>query len=96
MFVHKKMKVGKSTVEAFLVTLLSKKLILLKAKNGYVMCGYIDLRVAEKFGDAAVKITGVSTVRGAVNSTVVGCTSRARQLGVRKGQPVKDALEALS
>jgi len=96
MFEHKKIKIGEASVEALKMTLSSKSLILLRAKNGYVMCGYLNLRTAERFRDAAVKVTGVSTIAEAVNSAVACCTSRARQLGIRNGQPVKEALKILA
>ena len=96
MFEHKKIKMGKVGIEAFLIFLSSKKLILLKGRKGYVMCGYLNLRVAEKFKDVAVKVTGVSTIEEAINSVVSGCTSRARQLGIRKGQSIRDVLKAIA
>jgi len=96
MLTHKKIRIGKSVVEALAIRLISKNFILLKGRKGYVMCGYLDLRSAEKFGDAAVRVTGVSTISQAVNSTVSACTSKAKKFGIRKGQAVKEALKLLA
>ena len=96
MLQHKKIKIGKKTVEAILFTLTRKNLIVIKGARGYVMCGYLNLKVAEKFKDVAVKITGVSTIAEALKATVNSCTSHARRLGIHKGQRVKDVLKIIS
>jgi len=93
---HKKIKIGKKFIDAFLIKLLSKNLILLRAGKGYVMCGYLDLAVAEKFGDVAVRITGVSTIDEALNADVSACTTYAKKLGVSEGQPIRDVLKIIS
>jgi uncharacterized protein YunC (DUF1805 family) len=96
MIKHKKIKIGKKYIDAFLIKLLTKNLILLKARKGYIMCGYLDLAVAEKFGDAAVRITGVSTIAGALNANVYSCTTNAKRLGIIEGQPIKEVLKLIS
>jgi len=87
--------ISKRPIEALAVKLQSKTLVLLRGANGYVMCGYLNLKVAEKFKDAAAKVVGVSSIDDALSSTVHSCTSAARKLGIRKGQPVKEALALL-
>ncbi len=76
--------------------LQKKKLIVLSGKNGYVMCGYINLKTAEKFDEVAVKITGISTIKEAVSANVHSCTSAARRMGIKKGQPIKEVLSIIS
>jgi len=95
-FIHKKIKVAKICIEAFLIKLLSKNFILLKGSRGYVMCGYLNLKAAEKFKDVAIKITGTSTIEQALQATVHSCTSSARRLGIYKGQPIKKVLRIIS
>lgn len=92
----KKIKVGAGRVEALLLRLSSKNLIVIKGSRGYVMCGYLNQSAAQAFGDAAVKIKGVSTIEEAVKAKVFSCTSAARRLGIRPGQAVKDALAAIA
>ena len=93
---YKKIKIGKKYIDAFLIKLLKKNLILLRASKGYVMCGYLDLAVAEKFGDVAVRITGVSTIDEALKADVSACTTYAKKLGVSEGQPIRDVLKIIS
>jgi uncharacterized protein YunC (DUF1805 family) len=96
MLITKKIRVGKNYILAVQLRLLSKKLIILRGSKGYVMCGYLNLRVAEKFKDTAVKITGVSTIQEALRVRVHSCTRQAKRLGIYKGQPVKHALTIIA
>jgi uncharacterized protein YunC (DUF1805 family) len=93
---HKKIKIGKKAVEAILFNLSAKNLIVLKGRKGYVMCGYLNLKAAEKFKDAAVKITGVSTIAEALKARVYSATREARRLGIYKGQLIKETLAILA
>ena len=89
---HKVIQIGAKKIEGYSINLQSKNLVLLRGSKGYVMCGYLDMAVAEKFGDAAVKITGVATVDDAVKAHVHSCSSAARALGISEGQPISDIL----
>jgi len=68
----------------------------LRGSKGYIMCGYLNLKVAEKFKDPAAKITGVSSIQGDLRSRIHSCTRPAKRLGINKGQPVKDALAIIA
>ena len=92
----KKIKIGKKYIEAFHIPLQSKNLILLRGRGGYIMCGYLNLKAAERFKDTAIKITGISTVAEALKSSVHSCTSSARRLGISKGQPVREVLKIIA
>lgn len=70
-------------------------LLVLRADRGYVMCGYLNLEVAEKVGDTAVLVRGVKTIEDVLAAKVVDATSRAKALGIAAGQPVTDALSLL-
>ena len=91
-----KIKIGGKYIEAFLISLQSKNLILLRGSRGYVMCGYLNLKAAERFKDAAIKITGISTIEEALKTSVHSCTSSARKLGIYKGQPIKEVLKIIA
>lgn len=93
---YKKIKLGKKIIEAILVKLQHKNLILLKGSKGYVMCGYLNLKAAQKFKEAAVKIVGVSTISEALKTKVFSCTNAAKRLGIYKGQPVREVLQIIA
>jgi len=67
-------------------------LLIVRADRGYVMCGYLNLAVAEQVGDAAVLVRGVRSIEDVLAAHVVDATSRAKSLGVKPGQPVREAL----
>ena len=92
----KRVKSGKKSIEALLIPLASKNLIILRGSRGYVMCGYLNLRVAQKFNDVAIKIVGVSSIKDALQASVHSCTSAARKLGIHKGQSIKEALNLIA
>jgi uncharacterized protein YunC (DUF1805 family) len=96
MLIKKELKIDGRKIEAFCIKLLAKNFILLKGTRGYVMCGYLNLRVAEKFGEVAVKIVGVSSIAEAFKATVAGCTSAARKKGVYPGQPIREVLKIIA
>lgn len=92
----KEIKVGEKTIEALSTKLGEKNLVLLKGSKGYIMCGYLNLEAAEKFDDVAVKITGVSTIEDALKAQVHSCTSCAKNLGIKDGQPIKEVLDIIA
>ncbi len=96
MFEIKEIKIEGKTIEVLATKLGAKNLVLLKGAKGYVMCGYLNLEVAEKFNDVAVKITGVSTIEEALKAQAHSCTSRAKTLGIKDGQPIKEVLAIIA
>lgn len=91
-----RLNVGKKKINGLVMALQSKNLIVLKGSRGYVMCGYLNLKAAQKFKEAAVKITGVSTLRDALNARAHSCTTQAKKLGISKGQPIRDVLKIIA
>lgn len=89
-------KVGKKKIRAFLLNLGKRNLVVLLGSRGYVMCGYLNLGVANKFGDRAVKITGVSNIKDALKARVHSLTREAKRLGLKKGQAIKDVLKIIA
>lgn len=96
MFEHRKIKTSTGYIGALAMDLGQKRLIVLRGRRGYVMCGYLDIAIARKFKEAAVKITGVSSIRGALAARVFACTPQAARLGIYPGQPVKEVLETIA
>ncbi len=73
----------------------SPPLLVLVADRGFVMCGYLNLDVAERLGVAAAVVSGVRTFEDMLKAEVRACTSRAREMGVREGMRGREALEKL-
>jgi uncharacterized protein YunC (DUF1805 family) len=70
-------------------------LIVVKAKNGYVACSYIDKETAEKVGDVAAFVSGVKDICDLKKAKIRYATSWAEDLGIREGMSVKKALELM-
>lgn len=96
MLKHKYISSGNKRVEALLFGLSGKNLIVIKGSRGYIMCGYLNMKAAEKFKDVAVKITGVSDIDSALKTAVHSCSAAARRLGINKGQKIKDVIKIIA
>ena len=77
------------------VALPKAPLVLAQAPNGFVMCGYLNVDVAERLGVAAAMVKGVKTVDDLLNAKVEGLTSAAAARGVAPGMTGRDALARL-
>ncbi|MFQ5975228.1 MAG: YunC family protein [Candidatus Hydrothermarchaeales archaeon] len=70
-------------------------LILINANKGFVMCGYLNMDVAERLGDIACKVSGVSNFDEVLDAEVIELTENARQMGIHTGMNGKEALERM-
>lgn len=71
------------------------KLIVIRAKRGYIACSYINKDTAEKVGDVAGFVSGVKTVDDMLKAKLRTATTWAEDVGLREGMSVKKALEIL-
>jgi len=92
----RKINTDSGVILAYSIKLMDKTLVLLKGSRGYIMCGYLNMKVAEKFKDVAVKITGVSTIDQALQTAVHSCSSQAKKLGIFKGQKITEVLKLIA
>lgn len=70
-------------------------LIVVKAKNGYVACSYVDRETAEKVGDVAAFVSGVKGMEDFMKAKIRMTTTWAEDAGIREGMSVKKALEIM-
>lgn len=70
-------------------------LIVVKAKNGYIACSYIDRETAEKVGDIAAFVAGIRNIDDLKKAKIRSVTSWAESIGIREGMSVKKALELM-
>ena len=71
----------------------SPPLLVVVADKGFVMCGFLDVDVAEKLGVAAAVVSGVKSFEDVLNAEVRAVTSKARDLSVSVGMKGVDALK---
>jgi len=91
----KRISINNGYLDSYLLDLGSKNLIILKGSRGYIMCGYLSIEAANKFNDVAIKVTGVSTVEELLNSSSDEVSEKAEELGIKKGQSVRDIAEKI-
>jgi len=96
MLKRKIIKAGNKKIEAIAIKLLTKSFVLFRGSKGYIMCGYLNMKVAQKFQDAAAKIVGVAGIEDALKARIHSCTAQAKKLGIKPGQPVKLALQLIA
>lgn len=70
-------------------------LLVIRAGCGFVMCGYLNMDIANKLGDVAVRVTGVRTFEDVLNAKAVDVSDAARKLGIVVGMPAKEALNKM-
>jgi uncharacterized protein YunC (DUF1805 family) len=70
-------------------------LLLIKGEKGFVMCGYLNLEVAERLGAAAAVVSGVNSFADVLNAEIKASTSKAKKLGVEPGKAVKEVISKL-
>jgi uncharacterized protein YunC (DUF1805 family) len=84
---------GKAT--GYCIDLGKAPLLIIQAKKGYVMCGYLNMNAANKLGDIAGKVTGVRTFDDMLNTAVVEISENAKLAGLKEGMNTKDFLNTL-
>lgn len=73
----------------------SPPLVLLVGRKAFVMCGYLNIELAEKLGAPCVRVTGVKSVEDVLEKEVKEVTTKAKDLGIFPGLKVRDVLNKL-
>ncbi|MCP4649390.1 MAG: YunC family protein [PVC group bacterium] len=90
-----KIVIDEVNINTFSIELPYAKLILAAAPKGFVMCGYLDISVAEKLNDVACVVSGVASVEELLAKPIVKLTPRAEQMGISLGISGREALEIM-
>ncbi|MCZ7382112.1 MAG: DUF1805 domain-containing protein [Candidatus Methanoperedens sp.] len=70
-------------------------LLVIRAGCGFVMCGYLNMDIANKLGDVAVRVTGVRSFEEVLNAKAQDVSMAAKSLGIIVGMTAKDALNKM-
>jgi len=74
----------------------SPPLLLIIAEKGFVMCGFLNVDVAERLGVAAVMVSGVRTFDDVLNAQVKALTSKAKNCAIELGMSGNEALKHMT
>jgi uncharacterized protein YunC (DUF1805 family) len=88
-------QLDKGNAMGYLIELDNAPLILIKAKKGYIMCGYLNINTANKVGDVAGRVTGVKNFEDVLKAKIVELTENAKKIGLYEGMNAKDFLNIL-
>ena len=70
-------------------------LVLVRARKGFAMCGYLNLEAVDRAGEVAVRVTGVRNFEDVLQAKVAGVSQKARELGINEGMSGREALERM-
>lgn len=73
----------------------SPPLLVITAEKGFVMCGFLNMEVAERIGATAAMVSGVKTFEDVLNAQVKAATSKAKSIGVQEGMKGADSLKRM-
>lgn len=90
-----KLTIGDKDYECLVMETENTKLLIIKAEKGFLGCGYINIEVANKVGDAVAIVTGVKTFDDMLKANVVKISEKAKKLGIQEGVSGREALEKL-
>ncbi len=85
----------KETALGIKIQLGKTPLILIKARNGYIMCGYLNMDAANRLGDIAGKISGVNDFKEMLEKEVIEISEKAKEMGIKPGITGGEFLEKI-
>ena len=85
MILNSEIRLKKGIVTGTLIKLKNSSLIIITSNNGYLMCGYLNMAIANKLGDIAGLVTGVKDIDDALNAKIVDLSDNAKKLGLKTG-----------
>ena len=92
-----KIKIDDKTVLGLKVELPdSPPLLLMVGEKGFIMCGYLNVEVAERLQVAAAMVSGVKSFQDVLEAEIKAATSKARELGINLGMKGREALRKLA
>jgi uncharacterized protein YunC (DUF1805 family) len=86
---------GRGKVTGYWIDLGNAPLILIQARKGYVMCGYLNIAAANKLGDVAGRVTGVKTFEDALSAPIIEASEQAKKRGLQEGMKAEEFLNEL-
>lgn len=91
----KKIKLEDGEVDGYSLNIGNAPLLIMKAKRGYIMCGYLNMDAANKLGDIAGRVTGVKDFDDVLNADIIEISENAKKMGLKKGVKGKEFLNKL-
>ncbi len=84
--------IGDRAAKGYEIDLPGAPLILIQAPQGFVMCGYLDIRSVDKFNAAAAVVRGVKSIDELLAKPVTDVSLEGEKRGIKPGMSGRDAL----
>ena len=81
-----------SILEGYAIPTANTSILLIKARHGFLGCGYFSLETAEKVGDAAAIVSGVKNFEEMLAAKVKAVSPAAAARGISAEMTGKEAL----
>ncbi len=88
-------KIGEQTALGIKLEVSNAPILILRGEKGLLTCGYFNVDVADRIGDAIAVVTNVKNFDEMLTSKVVAVSKKAEELGIKIGDSGKDALMKL-
>ena len=82
--------------EASKISTSHANILLIKAKNGFLGCGYFDIATSNKLEEPVAIVTGVKSFDDMLEAKVIKLSEKAIELGLTEGVSGKEALMVLN
>lgn len=92
---EEKYEINGKTYSAVKVDMFGVSLMIIKARSGFLACGYVNIELAEKLGHAGAIVSGVKCFDDMAKASIKACSSEASKKGVEIGMSGEKALELL-
>jgi uncharacterized protein YunC (DUF1805 family) len=73
----------------------SPPLLLIVGRTGFIMCGFLNIDVAEKVNVTAAMVSGVKTFDDILAAEIKAVTSKAQVEGIKVGMKGEEAVKLL-
>lgn len=75
---------------------LKKPLLIVKAANGFLACGYINAETCNATDEACAIVRGVNSYDDMYKASVVAVSNKASELGIKVGDSGESALAKMA
>ncbi len=93
----KQIKLNKGTVLGVKIMKDEKGplVVLIKAPKGFIVCSNFNMKALEEKGIVAGRVAGINSIETALETDIKEATSKAKELGIKEGMPVREVLERM-
>jgi uncharacterized protein YunC (DUF1805 family) len=88
--------INKEKFQASKITTSHANILIIKAKQGFLGCGYFDIETANKLKEPVAIVTGVKTYEDMLSAKVIRLSEAALSLGLAEGISGREALIKLN